>query len=63
MAKGGEIWNPAANQRTIALRSCDSDPTLSEVPYDRYMNQVDDPEQSNGTESIEVGKRLRQAFI
>jgi hypothetical protein len=35
---------------------------LSEVLYDRYMNQADDPEQSTGTEYIEVGKKLRQAL-
>jgi hypothetical protein len=56
-----------ADQRTImamAWRSCDSDsiPYSSEVLYDRYMNQADDPEQSNGTEHIEVGKKLRQAL-
>jgi hypothetical protein len=56
-----------ADQRTImamAWRSCDSDsiPYSSEVLYDRYMNQADDPEQSNGTEYVEVGKKLREAL-
>jgi hypothetical protein len=35
---------------------------LSDVLYNKYMDQADDPEKSMASEYIEVGKKLRQAL-